>query len=150
MEKVSNHPILYFLESVYNAHADALAQHISSNGGGDYPAVLSAIRSFTIKDERNLLVALPPEPPEPPEAPEAPEAKDPGNLEEMEPQVIYKIIIFYSDKYHAIFGDKNLIKPVFDKIGGRFQFNSNLSRGKGWIFSFNKLEKLENELKERS
>ena len=34
MEKVSNHPILYFLESVYNAHADALAQHISSNGGG--------------------------------------------------------------------------------------------------------------------
>jgi len=143
-----NRPILSCLETIYKAHANALAQHISSNGGGEYSIVLSAIHSFKIKDERELWfgpasVAEPAEPVEPAEPAES------KTLEEFQSQILYKIIIYYSDKYHAIFGDKNLIKPIFDKIG-RFQLNSNLSRGKGWIFPFNKLEKLEIELKKHS
>ena len=38
------------------------------------------------------------------ETPETPETPEP-----LPSQVLYKIIIFYSEKYHAIFGDKNLI-----------------------------------------
>ncbi len=83
------------------------------------------------------------------ETDEPDESGESKTQEEFQPQIIYKIIVYYSDKYHAIFGDKNLIKPIFDKIG-RFQLNSNLSRGKGWIFPFNKLEKLEIELKKHS
>ena len=145
MEESLNHPILFCLETIYKAHADALAQHISSIGGGEYSAVLSAIHSFKIKDERELLLS-PASVNEPAEPDEPDESK---TLEEFQSQILYKIIVYYSDKYHAIFGDKNPIKPIFDKIG-RFQLNSNLSRGKGWIFPFNKLEKLEIELKKHS
>lgn len=131
-----SHPILYFLETIYKKHADALARHISEVSRGDYSLTLSAIHSFRV--DRDL------------SGPVAPPQAEPEKKEESPFPNLYKIIIFYSEKYHAIFGDKNLIKPVFDKIGGRFQFNSNLSRGKGWIFSFNKLEELELELKNHS
>ena len=132
-----SHPILYFLDAIYKKHAGILARHISEVVGGDYSLILSAIHSFEIN--RKLPVPVPVEMKEP-------EKKE----EEVQCPILYKIIIFYSEKYHAIFGDKNSIKPIFDKIGGRFHFNSNLSRGKGWIFSFNKLEELELELKKNS
>ena len=54
----------------------------------------------------------PPEPSEPSEPPETDETDESGESktqEEFQPQIIYKIIVYYSVKYHAIFGDKNLI-----------------------------------------
>ena len=79
--------------------------------GGDYDHICSAIQSFKISQD-------PKEAKEPilqEEPPDIVEQKEPEN----EPsQILYKIIIFYSEKYHAIFGSKNPIKPIFNKIGG--------------------------------
>jgi len=134
------YPILHFLETIYKKYAAELSRHISENGGGDYDVICSAIQSFKISQDPKESVLQE-------EPPDIVEQKEPAKVHS---QLLYKIIIFYSEKYHAIFGSKNSIKPIFDKIGGRFQFNSNLSRGKGWIFPFNKLEALELELNEQS
>ena len=134
------YPILHFLETIYKKYAAELSRHISENGGGDYDVICSAIQSFKISQDPKESVLQE-------EPPDIVEQKEPAKVHS---QLLYKIIIFYSEKYHAIFGSKNSIKPIFDKIGGRFQFNSNLSRGKGWIFPFNKLEALELELNAQS
>ena len=89
-------------------------------GGGDYDHICSAIQSFKISQDPKE-AKEPKEPILQEEPPDIVEQKEPEN----EPsQILYKIIIFYSEKYHAIFGSKNPIKPIFNKIGGRFQFKS--------------------------
>ena len=108
------YPILHFLETIYKKYATELSRHISENGGGDYDHICSAIQSFKISQDPKE-AKEPKEPILQEEPPDIVEQKEPEN----EPsQILYKIIIFYSEKYHAIFGSKNPIKPIFNKIGG--------------------------------
>ena len=69
--EADSHPILYFLETIYNKHADALAHHISEVTGGDYSLILSAIGSFKVNRE----VLDPSDPADPPVPPDPQESR---------------------------------------------------------------------------
>ena len=101
-------PILQFLETIYKKYVAQLSRHIAESGGGDYDTICSAIQSFkTNQDSKEVL-----------QQEEPSDIIDQKEPKKVPSQTLYKIIIFYSEKYHAIFGSKNPIKPIFNKIGG--------------------------------
>ena len=86
--EADSHPILYFLETIYNKHADALAHHISEVTGGDYSLILSAIGSFKVN--REVLDPSDPSDPADPPAPADPQAARGTKEPEKTAESLYK------------------------------------------------------------
>ena len=133
--------VMNVLTEMYQRHVEQLALHISSQVEVDKTLIAQAILSFSWEVESGdpLSGAVPPSPCGAPLSGAVPKEKEHG------PE--YRIISFYTDTCHAIFGLKEPLQSVIDKLGRReFKFNGMLSRGKGWIFPLHKLTSLESEL----
>ena len=161
--------VMNVLTGMYQRHVEQLALHISSQVEVDKTLIAQAILSFSWEVESGdpLSGAVPPSPRGAPlsgavpkvkervkervkekekeKAKDHPKEKEKEKEKEHGPE--YRIISFYTDTCHAIFGLKEPLQSVIDKLGRReFKFNGMLSRGKGWIFPLHKLTSLESEL----
>lgn len=137
--------VMNVLTGMYQRHVEQLALHISSQVEVDKTLIAQAILSFSWEVESGdpLSGAVPPSPCGAPLSGAVPKEKE----KEKEHGPEYRIISFYTDTCHAIFGLKEPLQSVIDKLGRReFKFNGMLSRGKGWIFPLHKLTSLESEL----
>lgn len=137
--------VMNVLTGMYQRHVEQLALHISSQVEVDKTLIAQAILSFSWEVESGdpLSGAVPPSPRGAPLSGAVPKEKE----KEKEHGPEYRIISFYTDTCHAIFGLKEPLQSVIDKLGRReFKFNGMLSRGKGWIFPLHKLTSLESEL----
>lgn len=137
-----------FLRDLYEKHGRAVARHIAAETGGQEDRVYEALLSFRLPEEVSQTASpVPPVPPLPLSLPEGESGGSPAttvNTENLQATDV-KIIRFYTSECHALFGNKDALKPILLKLGG-FRFNSMLSRGKGWIFAVEKLDALTQEL----